>query len=318
MSATIRQLSRHISNTTLEPLGLRQMLRLENANLRLQVRTVPFSLMTQNTALLGIGYKGTDRDGVVAEIISRINARSPDVVGLCEVFKDDEREAIREGVKDVYPHFREGPDESDLVNEDGGLLLLSRHPILQHHQELYRDCAGDDCLANKGIIHIRIQLPGAPTPCDIFYSHTQNPDPILADGTEELLAQLNRLGEFVEEMADPRSPSFIMGDLNVRGEVTEQHKELIARIRNPVDLWLVGGNAPTSGLTFVSDNNFYDDEDDNPQQNQRLDYILLKAGLRFIPILKQIEVVKFTHDGRFISDHFGLRAEFDQFVQVDF
>jgi endonuclease/exonuclease/phosphatase family metal-dependent hydrolase len=317
MPVTIPQLSRHTSNQPTVPLSLRQMLRLEKANLRLQIKQFFFSLMTQNMGLLVApgDYLGTDREGAVNEIIARIKVISPDVVGLCEVFADGERETIRTDVKNIYPHSHEGPDEGD-IESDGGLLVLSKHPILQGHQIIYRDCAGDDCFANKGVIHIRVQPPGSPMPYDIFYSHTQN---IEEDGGKEALyAQLTTMNNMIQIFADPNIPSLVMGDLNIPGEVPEHYNQLISRLGKPVDFWTVAGNTPASGFTFVADNNFYEDDDDNPHENQRLDYILMKAGLKFIPILKSIEILKLTHKGRFISDHFGLHAQFEQLVQVDF
>jgi endonuclease/exonuclease/phosphatase family metal-dependent hydrolase len=271
--------------------------------------------MSQNMALLvaPASYLGTDRKGAIAEIISRITALSPDVVGLCEVFADGERETIRTRVQHIYPHFQEGPDEDDFES-DGGLLLLSKHPMLQHHQIIYRDCAGDDCFANKGIIYARVHPPNSPMPYDIFFSHTQN---IEEDGGREALyAQLTRMKEMIQNHADPNIPTFIMGDLNIPGEVPEHYNQLIGRLGQPVDFWTVAGNTPRSGFTFTSDNNFYEDDDDIPDQNQRLDYILMKAGMRFIPILTKIEILKFDRGGRFISDHFGLHAQFEQLVQV--
>lgn len=315
-SITIRQLSRHISNQPLLPLGLRQILRLEKANLRLQVKMASFSIMTQNMGLLVFpgAYLGTDREGAINEIISRIKSISPDVVGLCEVFADGEREMIRISLLPIYPHFQEGPDEADLES-DGGLLLLSKHPILQHHQIIYRDCVGNDCFANKGVIHIRVQPPNSPMPYDVFFSHTQN---IEEDGGKgALYAQLTRMNQMVQDYADSNIPTLIMGDLNIPGEVPGHYNQLIERLEKPVDFWTVAGNTPSSGFTFASDNNFYADDDDNPHQNQRLDYIMMKAGLKFIPILKNIEILKFTHGSRFISDHFGLRAQFEQLVQIN-
>lgn len=313
-SVTLRQLSRHIHNPPI-PLDLRQILRLGNVALRLRVIRAPFSLMIQNMALVVFpaGYLGTDRNGAIGEICSRIITLSPDVVGLCEVFADGEREAIRTIVQHIYPHFQEGPDEDDLES-DGGLLLLSKHPMLQHHQIIYRDCAGDDCFANKGIIYVRVHPPNSPTPYDIFFSHMQN---IEEDGGREALyAQLTRMKEMIQHHADPNIPTFIMGDLNIPGEVTEHYDQLIGRLGQPVDFWTVAGNTPGSGFTFTSDNNFYEDSDDIPNQNQRLDYILMKAGLRFTPILTNIEILKFARGGHFISDHFGLHAQLEQLVQV--
>jgi endonuclease/exonuclease/phosphatase family metal-dependent hydrolase len=286
------------------------------------VSTAPFSIITQNMALLVFPapYLGSDREGAVAEIIARIKALSPDVVNLCEVFSDGERETIRTSVEHLYPHYQEGPDEADL-DSDGGLLLLSKHPILQHHQIIYRNGVGADWWANKGAIHIRVKPPDSPTPYDIFFSHTQNMEE--DGGKEALYAQLSTMNTMMQEHADPNNPTLIMGDLNIPGEMPEHYSQLIARLGDPVDFWTVAGHTPASGFTYTSDNNFYDDDSDRPDKNMRLDYILMKAGLRFIPILKHIEILKLTHDdkltheGRFISDHFGLRAQFEQLVQVE-
>ena len=113
--------------------------------------------MTQNMALLvtPAPYLGTDREGAIAEIVAQIRVLSPDVVGLCEVFSDSERTRIRNALRDLYPHYPEGPDETDLES-DGGLLLRVRHSILIGDAMIFRDCDGFDCLANKGVIHIRI------------------------------------------------------------------------------------------------------------------------------------------------------------------
>ncbi len=110
--------------------SLRTLLNRATGKIQLSVQPVKLSVMTHNMALLVApgDYLGTDRDGAIAEIIAQIAARLPDVVGLCEVFSDGERETIRNSLRNIYPFFREGPDEADLES-DGGLLLLSRHPI---------------------------------------------------------------------------------------------------------------------------------------------------------------------------------------------
>ena len=56
----------------------------------------------------------------------------------------------------------------------------------------------------------------------------------------------------------------------------------------------------------VTENNFYEDVTEKPDHDQRLDYILIKAGLKFVPIVTNVrQILKLTRNGRFISDHFG-------------
>lgn len=311
---TLRQLSRHIHNPP-RPLKLRQSLRLGNVALRVMVTRVPFSIMTQNMALLvrPAPYLGTNRKGAINELIAQIRALSPDIVGLCEVFAEGERWRIQRGVADLYHFSQHGPDEND-SDSDGGLLLLSKHPMVERRKIVYEDYAGGDGFANKGVIYARVHPPNSPTPYNIFFSHTQNIEE--GGGKEALYAQLTQMNEMIQSHANPKIPTFIIGDLNIPGEVPEHYNQLLGRLGQPVDLWTVAGNPPDSGFTNTSDNNFYELRADAPTQSHRLDYVLMKAGLMFIPILSHINILRWTHGERFISDHFGLYAEFKQLVQV--
>jgi endonuclease/exonuclease/phosphatase family metal-dependent hydrolase len=317
MRTSIREIARHIEPYPPAPSTLRTILKQPDANLRLHIQTAPFSVMSQNMGLMvaPAPYLGVDREGAIDEIVLQIQMLSPDVVGLCEVFANGEREDIFNRLKHIYPYFQEGPDEADL-DSDGGLLLLSRHPLLQSHAIVYEDSVGPDWWANKGVIHIRVKSPSSPMAYDIFFTHTQN---IAEDGGRETLyKQLTQMDHMIQQYADPNIPTLIMGDINIPGEAPGDYNELLNRLRKPVDFWVVNGNEENSGFTFISDNNFYEDDDDNPRLNQRLDYVLMKSGARFIPILKNIEILKFTRQGRCISDHFALHAQMEALVSVDF
>jgi endonuclease/exonuclease/phosphatase family metal-dependent hydrolase len=298
-----------------------------HGNATISVRAAPFSLMTQNMALVVFpaGYVGTNRDGALAEIISQIRSLVPDVVGLCEVFSDGERDHLVAKLKDIYPHFADATDSEDM-DSDGGQLVLSKAPISQVHHLVFEAGVGDDAWANKGVIHIRVHPPDSPSAFDVFYSHTQSTysrDLRTADEDhrEALLTQLLEMRAFIQIHSDRAIPAFIMGDLNIAGNVPEDLDQLITRLGDPVDLWLSAGNTPASGFTIDQPQadkatNFYEDDDDNDHEKQRLDYILMKAGSKFIPIVRSIEVKKFRHSGRFISDHFGLHARFEELVEV--
>ena len=150
----------------------------DSGKLRLEGKRSSFSVITYNLGLL-VGpatYLGTDRDGAMAEAVQRIKDNKPDVVGLCEVFADGEREKICSNLSSIYEHFREGPDIDGIFDRksDGGLLILSKYPILDDNKIIYSKCKAWDCLAYKGAIHIRIQPPGSPNSWDIFYTHAQD------------------------------------------------------------------------------------------------------------------------------------------------
>jgi endonuclease/exonuclease/phosphatase family metal-dependent hydrolase len=312
---SLRQLLRHVPVTLTPPLGLRALLRRPSGPLHLDVRPARFSVMTHNMALLVApgDYLGTDRDGVVAEISARIRALSPDLVGLCEVFSDGEREDIRGALHDLYPHFREGPDEDDLES-DGGLLLLSKHPLLAADDFIYRDCDGNDCYANKGMIHVRVQAGSWQTPIDVFHTHAQ--DMSTDDGVSTLYAQLLKMQQFIQSRVNPAFPAIVMGDLNIPAEHPQHYSQLLGRLAGMRDCWTIVGNPAAGGPTSVRDSNFYEDDDDRPAQDHRFDYVLLRAGERAIPIVSSVDILRFTRNGRFISDHFGVRAVFEMTVRV--
>ncbi|MCZ4588219.1 endonuclease/exonuclease/phosphatase family protein (plasmid) [Rhodococcus opacus] len=259
-------------------------------------------------------YLGTDREGVVSEICARIRRLAPDIVGLCEVFSDGERTEISTALQDLYPFVREGPDEDDLES-DGGLLLLSRFPLLAVNDFIFRDCDGVDCLANKGILHIRVRGPSWPSALDVLYSHTQNIS--TSNGQSALYAQLEKMRDFVQRHADIGLPALIMGDLNIPATTSVHYRTLLNTLGGFRDAWTLAGNAVTSGPTYVADNNFYDDTADRPGSDERLDYILLRPGSSACPVTADVEVMRFTYNGRFISDHFGVLAVFDPIAVVD-
>jgi endonuclease/exonuclease/phosphatase family metal-dependent hydrolase len=328
VAATLRQLAGHVRFRPPDRIHLRELLGLgQKESAVVRVRSAPFSLMTQNMALVVFpaDYLGTDRDGAIGEIVAQIRGGAHDFVGLCEVFADGEREGIRLAVQDLFPHFVDATDSEDL-DSDGGQLILSRHPLLAVHKHVFETGAGDDDWANKGVIHVRVHPAGSPTAFDVFYTHMQA---IYAssfaeadeDFREVLLAQLDEMRAFIRKHSDPGIPAFILGDLNVPGTVREDLEVLAERLGDPVDLWLAAGHDINDGMTIDQPqankaHNFYADDDDNEHDRQRLDYILMRPSPRFVPIVRQIEVRKFSRNGRFISDHFGLHARIEELIEI--
>jgi endonuclease/exonuclease/phosphatase family metal-dependent hydrolase len=298
------------------PLTLRGLIRHPTARARLGPHDFRFSVVGYNLGLLvaPASYKGTDRTGAITEVISRVRADRPDVVGLCEVFADGERDRFRSELRALYPYVREGPDEADLES-DGGLLLLSRWPFLATHSSIYRQCAGADCWANKGVLFARVQPSACPCPIDLFFTHTQNLEE--SGGRQALYSQLAHLGTMRAAFTGPADVSLVFGDLNIPAEVPEHHRQLVARVGpSAIDLWPVT-HPTTSGTTFDASNDFYADSADAPSENSRLDYMLLVAGSRCLPAPPEMQVLRWAHHGRQISDHYGLRAEFDRCWTVE-
>lgn len=290
----------------------------------IDARTIPASLtlFQQNMALLvaPAPYKGTERERAIDTLIQNLRREQPDVVGLSECFADGERAEIKRELASIYPHTVEGPDEDDLES-DGGLLILSRHQITQRHQTVYRQCRGEDCLANKGALHIRIEPRGHPTGYDVFHSHLQSPDPTLAtpergpltSSRDKIRLQLTHLSSFIQAFSSPERPAILMGDLNTNGINPTLYADFLERLRRPVDLWQTSGRGP--GITFDDANTFqggptYDVSSSvRHRRGSRLDYFLLWPGSRFVPTFTDSQVIVWqSSPGRDMSDHYGLRT----------
>lgn len=307
------------------------------------VHDTPLEVYGQNMALLpGALYKGVDRDAAVDHLIDRLAERRPDVVGLSEMWTSGARSRVTEALRTIYPYFVEGPHEDEIdvgpVEFElmgGGLLLLSRHPIVASAQTVYRQSSGDDGLTNKGALHARIQPVGHPCGVDVFLTHTQAPHPTVLGSTagarQAVRAQLRHLGAFIAASRDPDVPAVLMGDFNVDffGH-RDLYDEMIASLRDPIDVLpavdTVGARRPmgTSESDDGSISSFHDDHDaraaDDPARFgstiERLDYILLFPGVLYSQhVAMSAVVVEQWEPGRDMSDHYGVRAGIDTTTQ---
>lgn len=314
-----------ISNEEDAPGPFTRRSRFQRGQIRWRVNPAPFSVLAQNTALVTLKYRGNDREEALRAIIKAVRRSGADVVGLSEVFDDDDRERIVKNVGDVYPHVLHGPREGSFViqNEDGGLLLLSRHPIQRANESIYRVWVGEDGWADKGILHAFIHVPGQGF-YDVFLTHAQNPTPTIgsnASAKKALFAQMSHLGRFVRGHRTAWAPGYLMGDLNIDGLVAADYALLADRLGHPIDTWLAAGDG-SSGLTFDRDGRaFLDGEPEGKPRHvrgDRLDYVFLWNANDVWPELRSCDVVvSLTPSGRDISDHYGVRCRQRAMRQLD-
>jgi len=167
----------------------------------------------------------------------RARGAAPHVVFLQEAFIDGAVESLiaRAG----YAHVARGPDAvhpapprsgalgapmrlrgegvGKLVG--GGLLILSDFPIVETRAFAYGDCAGTDCLANKGVLFARIHPPGAPEPIDMFTTHLNSQRSAKAPLARTHAAhalQIAAMERFVGEAHIPGRAMIFGGDFNMK------------------------------------------------------------------------------------------------------
>ncbi|MFN3945051.1 MAG: endonuclease/exonuclease/phosphatase family protein [Allosphingosinicella sp.] len=173
----------------------------------------------------------------------RAEGRAPQVVLLQEAFT---RRAARIPVEAGYPNYVRGPTRSERLSRaemaeeaprlpgrrsfrrgerfgtflSSGLAAASDFPILAHWTEPFhrRECAGYDCLANKGVMMVRVWLPGVPAPVDIFNTHLNSRRSTGVPEERSLAAhrlQTDRGAEFIDRYRDPANPLIFGGDFNM-------------------------------------------------------------------------------------------------------
>lgn len=179
----------------------------------------------------------------IGKILQALNASddAPDLILFQEVFS---RAAIRSVKASGYPYMAGGPSRTQrsidrtqvkkpgkpplLKGELGirfagsGLVIASRYPILAIMSDPYsrKTCAGFDCLSNKGVMMVRVAVPGLPSPVDIASTHMNAQRASKVREGRHLAAhqaQVKELRLFLDRYHRPSNPLILGGDFNMRG-----------------------------------------------------------------------------------------------------
>ncbi|WP_137389790.1 endonuclease/exonuclease/phosphatase family protein [Rhodoligotrophos defluvii] len=182
-----------------------------------------------------LAYIGKDLARRMAE------GTAPDVVFLQEAFTSRSESLIKNA---GYPYVAKGPgrrrtygkrngastDKVIRMRSEGtstnsthyvnsGLYVLSRYPIMAKNTDVFgNNCSGNDCLANKSVMHVRIALPGPFKPLDMITTHMDSNIRTEASEKERLKAhkgQTDTIAAFIDELVRPRAAIFA-GDMNIR------------------------------------------------------------------------------------------------------
>lgn len=270
------------------------------------------SVLSQNMGFLvaPASYGGESENRAFWALVKNLRQAQPDVVALQEMFVNSRRDQLRNELKDLYPNWITGPDENDLES-DGGLMILSKYPIVAHDQIIFRQCGAEDCFANKGAIYIRIQTPLGFY--DIFNTHTQNPDPDFGGNQQGVVqTQLNALYSFISaKRGSKQVPAIVTGDFNTNGLNNSLYNDMMIRLGQPIDTWKT---IHPNGKGITSDNvaNFEPGDsqpawDQRGKSGERLDYIFYYPGARYQSQLTYSDVVMWQTDTyKDLSDHYGV------------
>lgn len=337
-----RYVIQHAGASVLHDIAVAQ--RTEGGRLDSLDHATPLQFYSQNMGLLPWPFfRGIDKDESIDRLAVILLESTPDIVGLSEMWTSGDRKRLLDQVGGLYPYHIDGPHEGDLPIIDveisgGGLLLLSRHPIVESHQTIYRQASGDDSLANKGVLHARIDVLGHPCPIDVFLTHTQASDPsvggTVAGAREAVISQIRHMAAFISACRDPMQPALLMGDLNVDSYSDPAlYRILISTLDFPEDLHprVKDGDFPRPDATSESDSGDISSfHPDHPPRDiadphrfgdkakaERLDYLLGFPGRLYVPNYGDRRIVIHqVRPGRDLSDHYGLELRLQSMKQL--
>lgn len=229
-----------------------------------------------------------------------------DLVNLQETFSDHSDDKIFAPA--AYP-YKYRNNNSSFLAAGSGLGSLSKYQIVKKAFKRFTQCSGTDCLSNKGVFFMRVNVPVIGD-VDVYNTHYQaspeKEDIRISDNKDlaELLKQ-NEVGNL----------TILTGDFNFNNTDPSDSKSTafldFKKRFKPIDTFRIA-NPELPGFTSNGLINNYVDKNEKPQ---RLDYIFVLPEDRGIKDVKpnyKIEVANSSIvfdtpvDGTFLSDHFGL------------
>lgn len=167
----------------------------------------------------------------------------PDIVMLQEAFISAAAEIPARG---GYPNWVAGPGARDLgpkysarasaefiaersfwkgeklgKRQSSGLLLASNFPVIELYNHPFNqwECAGFDCLANKGLLAVLLEIPGLPDYLAVATTHFNSRGASGVSGERSLVAhnlQVAETNEYLENLDEDEVPFIWGGDINMR------------------------------------------------------------------------------------------------------
>jgi endonuclease/exonuclease/phosphatase family metal-dependent hydrolase len=179
----------------------------------------------------------------------RREGRQPDVVLIQEGFRDEVAGLFEES---GYKYWAQGPGRSertrfqgavlgarDLFRGEGvgklmggGLHVFSDAPIVDVRSAAYNNCAGFDCLANKGAMLVRLAPQGVPVTIDVVNTHMNARKASMAPRSRTLPAhngQVRELSAFLQANREAANPLLLGGDFNVRNSAPRYYYDALER-----------------------------------------------------------------------------------------
>jgi endonuclease/exonuclease/phosphatase family metal-dependent hydrolase len=217
------------------------------------------------------------------------------------------------------PELEDGSGWLPLVGDE--LALASRLPIVALDMIAFKEAAGADALAAKGVLHARIARTQDPADTlDAFTTHLQADD----DRAEVRHGQIEELAALVRRRASAEGPVLVMGDFNLwggnpdRADPGSEYNFLLKALdeavapRRFVDLWLA--THPDDPETASGTKPRLMPDGTRRPREKRIDFMLLAGAGRARPLAMRLDFLPrdLIVDGKPLGDlssHAALLAE---------
>jgi endonuclease/exonuclease/phosphatase family metal-dependent hydrolase len=250
---------------------------------------------------------GDHQSARAREMVQLLREEDYDVVVLQEAFDRVSLRILTEGLKDTYPHFIL-PGKRNPLHTNSGLLVLSRLPIERAENIFFNQCAGADCMVDKGAVLMQVSKGGRTY--QVVGTHAQAEEG--RKYAEIRASQYQQIrGSLLEAHAQEGITQLVVGDLNTD---QSQHLEYSMMLHTlgteDGEVRLASGDGlPCDGVyTWGCANNSLIPSKYRGETSL-LDYVLLRANGRNATVDRTLHVFKrkWGKKGREdLSDHYAL------------
>lgn len=176
--------------------------------------------LTYNIFMRPAPVSWRDQNGCRARRIARYlrdELEPRDIIVLTESFEASSVQILADATRERYPHQVLSQPPARGLSVNGGVSLLSPHPIEAWSATAFDTCYGDwnDCLATKGFVWARLRISDS-LKLNVLATHLNSGGGPQPRATRR--KQLTQIRDFLN--GDPsfaRWPTLFMGDLNING-----------------------------------------------------------------------------------------------------
>ncbi|MGY0217509.1 sphingomyelin phosphodiesterase [Endozoicomonadaceae bacterium StTr2] len=255
-------------------------------------------IMTYNIwALPAIASHIGDRLDIIPDYV-----KGYDVLALQEVFASGRDDFLRELAKE-YPYQTRMLDKEGANIYDGGVIIVSRYPIVNQAQYVFPDCSGTDCFADKGVNYAEVIKGGKAY--HVFATHTASFDTDIA--RENRQRQFKQIRALATSLKIPANETVVYsGDFNVnKRKFPQDYQQMIANL-SAVEPEYSGYTESTFDPRI---NDFAGEALSGGENIEYLDYVMVSNEYAIKPDNNNFVAVPRSTDERLwkhynLSDHF--------------